>query len=171
MPGASLSNIFKHLSYIARIQFPRRSHRLLHRPLHYLSSFNSSHLTSSFPKLSLNHQWRPSSSSSSSAASSSPTTSKDSSVPPYLSVLIKCRKDVAVSFVPAFGNILSTGFSVEVEIMFAFIWVLIEEYKEKIFRTFLVLFSQKDSQFASLLGFMVKVCSIYEFFMQHVLWF
>ncbi|KNA19063.1 hypothetical protein SOVF_064980 [Spinacia oleracea] len=113
MPGASLSNIFKHLSYIARIQFPRRSHRLLHRPLHYLSSFNSSHLTSSFPKLSLNHQWRPSSSSSSSAASSSPTTSKDSSVPPYLSVLIKCRKDVADSFSEALLNFGANSVSMD----------------------------------------------------------
>lgn len=96
MSGSSLSHFFKHLTCTICFQYPRRSHRLLHLPLPSLLFFNSSHLTSSSPNLNLNQQWRPSSSSSVAASSlSSPTTSKDSTLPPYLSVLIKCRKDVA----------------------------------------------------------------------------
>ncbi|XP_021773710.1 uncharacterized protein LOC110737683 [Chenopodium quinoa] len=97
MAAASLSHFFKHLTCTVCIQFPRRSHRLLHRPL---PSFFSEH-TSSSTKLNLNHQWRPCSSSAAASLSSSPTTSKDSSVPLYQSVLIKCRKDVVDSFTEA----------------------------------------------------------------------
>ncbi|KMT13134.1 hypothetical protein BVRB_4g086760 [Beta vulgaris subsp. vulgaris] len=95
MSGASLSHFFKHLTFTTRFQIPRHSRRLLHS----LSSSTSSHRTSSsFPKLNLNHQWRPSSFSAAASSLSSPPASKDSTLPPYLSILIKCRKDVADSF-------------------------------------------------------------------------
>ncbi|XP_010675485.2 uncharacterized protein LOC104891486 isoform X3 [Beta vulgaris subsp. vulgaris] len=95
MSGASLSHFFKHLTFTTRFQIPRHSRRLLHS----LSSSTSSHRTSSsFPKLNLNHQWRPSSFSAAASSLSFPPASKDSTLPPYLSILIKCRKDVADSF-------------------------------------------------------------------------
>ncbi|KAL2944359.1 Ribosomal protein L11 methyltransferase [Bienertia sinuspersici] len=96
MGGVSLSQFFKHLTCSLRIQAPRHSHHFLHCLAPSLSSINFSHLTSSLPNLNV-LQWRRFSSSCA-ASLSSPSISKDSTLPPYLSVLIKCRKDVADSF-------------------------------------------------------------------------
>ena len=94
MSGFSLSHLFKHLTCTTGLQIPRRTtHRLLHR---FLSSFSPQNLpqhSSSCSKLKLILQWRRF---SSTPAATGSLSSKDSSLPPYLSVLIKCRKDVAV---------------------------------------------------------------------------
>ncbi|CAO2833378.1 unnamed protein product [Amaranthus hypochondriacus] len=96
MSGFSLSHLFKHLTCTTCLQIPRRTNlRLLHG---FLSSFSPQNLpqhSSSCSKLKLTLQWRRF---SSTPAATGSLSSKDSSLPPYLSVLIKCRKDVADSF-------------------------------------------------------------------------
>ncbi|GAB2277976.1 hypothetical protein Dimus_012677 [Dionaea muscipula] len=96
MGSASLGHSIKHLSCKIYTQISRRSLRYIHRP-----SLAALPISSLFLRLSLRtsksrSQWRPC---SVTALDSSPATSQDSStfsgVPPYRSVLIRCRKDIA----------------------------------------------------------------------------
>ncbi|KAH9609203.1 hypothetical protein KSS87_002239 [Heliosperma pusillum] len=73
--GTSLSTFIKHLTCTIRIQIPRPSYR-------HFNGFRPSLSSSSFPR----H-----------CHSSSASASIDSGIPPYHSVLIRCRKDVADS--------------------------------------------------------------------------
>ncbi|GMH24272.1 hypothetical protein Nepgr_026115 [Nepenthes gracilis] len=96
MSGASLGNFIKHLACTLYAQLPRGSRRMLHQSHFYSSSSSIVFRRPSSPTARFGQQWRPCSLAASvSSKAASQNSSTVSGVPPYSSVLIRCRKDVA----------------------------------------------------------------------------